>query len=98
MSYGIEISTTSSTKNIADSSPCRVVELIQVRNVTGSQVVPNYDSSKGFIFIDNLHPVYQFIHNITFNNSTKVFTWGPNLYSSANNNDSVDYYFIMKED
>lgn len=98
MSYGIEISTTSSTKNIAESSPCRVVDLVQVRSVSGSHVVQGFDSSKGFIYIDNLHEVYYWVHNFNFNNSTKVFTWGPNLYITANNNDNVDYYFIMEND
>jgi len=98
MAYGIEIATTSSTKNISDSSPCRVVGLVQVRSVSGSQVVQGFDSSKGFIYIDNLHELYYWVHSFSFDDITKTFTWGPNDYITSNDNDNVDYYFIMQED
>tara|TARA_R110000851_G_scaffold106784_1_gene226395 strand:- start:925 stop:1218 length:294 start_codon:yes stop_codon:yes gene_type:complete len=97
MSYGIEISTTSLTKNIADSSPCRVMGLVEARTASGSQVVQGYDTNKGFIYINNLHSNYYWVPVFTFDNSTKVFTWTKNPYIDSAN-DNVDFYFIMQED
>ena len=97
MAYGIELTTTSTTRSLAESSPCRVVGLVEVRTVSGSQVVQGFDEDKGFIYISNIDDALPWIPLFSFNNSTKVFSWekDPQIFTP---NTNVDFYFIMEED
>lgn len=92
MSYGIQITTSEGFVDIGQAASGRVVYIYQIRAVSGSVTVPDFDSDVGFFYVMNRSP-RAYVPYMDFNNTTKVFSWVKNdAYPAANT--FCDIYFF----
>ena len=94
MAFGLEIFTSKGFVDFSTSAPARLIHVEQIRSTSGSVVVPDFDDTEGFIFIQNNH-YYYWMLEFSWDNSTKTFTWSP--APVANQNDNFDIYFFLED-
>ena len=75
MAYGVSINTSDGFKDIADASSGRVLYVYQIRAVSGSVTVSNFDDTTGFFFVMN-RSGQSWNPEFFWDNSTKIFSWG----------------------
>jgi hypothetical protein len=92
MSYGIQVQTSEGFVDINDATSGRIVKIYQIRAVSGSVTITDFDDAVGFYYVMNRAP-QPYVPYMEFNNSTKVFSWVKNnAYPTANI--FCDIYFI----
>ena len=75
MAYGIEVITSTGAKNTYGINTSRVVSVYSATTMSGSTTVSGFDSDKGdYTYV--ISDWASFAHDITWNNTTKTFTWG----------------------
>jgi hypothetical protein len=93
MAFGIEVYTSKGVTTLDDAAAARLVGKVEIRAVSGSASVPDFNSNTGFFFIHNMAQM-PWTPIITWNNSTKILSWSASPEATQNKN--VDVFFFQE--